>query len=236
MHDAMLFLLPHFTLKIAMSNRTLNLDDALYRYLLDVSLREHPAQAALRSATRDHPDARMQIAPEQGQFMAILAKLLGARRTLEIGVFTGYSALSVALALPDDGRVLACDVSQEYTDIGRPFWDAAGIAHKIDLRIAPAIDTLDALIADGQGGRFDFAFIDADKTGYDAYYERCLVLLRSGGLIAIDNTLWSGKVAQPPDDADTAALQALNRKLHNDQRIDLSLLPIGDGLTLARKR
>ncbi len=232
----MLFLLFYFTLKIAMSNRTLNLDDTLYRYLLDVSLREHPAQTALRSATRDHPYAQMQIAPEQGQFMALLAKLLGARRTLEIGVFTGYSALSVALALPDDGRVLACDVSQEYTDIGRPFWEAAGVAHKIDLRIAPAIDTLDALIADGQGGGFDFAFIDADKTGYDAYYERCLVLLRGGGLIAIDNTLWSGKVAQPPDDADTAALQALNRKLHNDQRIDLSLLPIGDGLTLAHKR
>jgi predicted O-methyltransferase YrrM len=219
-----------------MSNRTLNLDDDLYQYLLDASLREHPALADLRALTLKHPLARMQIAPEQGQFMALLVKLLGARRTIEIGVFTGYSALAVALALPEDGRVIGCDISTEYTDIGRPFWDKAGVAHKIDLRIAPALGTLDALIAEGQTGAFDFAFIDADKTGYDGYYERCLRLLRSGGLIAVDNTFWGGKVALPADDDDTAALQEFNRKLHYDERVDLSLLPLGDGLTLARKR
>jgi predicted O-methyltransferase YrrM len=220
----------------AMSNRTLNLDDPLYQYLLDVSLREHPVLAELRAATHDHPLARMQIAPEQGQFMALLVKLTGARRTLDIGVFTGYSALAVALALPPEGVVVGCDISSEYTDVGRQHWDKAGVRHKIDLRIAPAIDTLDALLAQGQSGAFDFAFIDADKTGYDAYYERCLRLLRAGGLIAVDNVLWNGRVAQAADDADTAAIQAFNRKLHHDERIDLSLLPVGDGLTLARKR
>jgi predicted O-methyltransferase YrrM len=220
----------------AMSNRTLNLDDPLYQYLLDVSLREHPVLAQLRAVTHDHPLARMQIAPEQGQFMALLVKLTGARRTLDIGVFTGYSALAVALALPPDGVVTGCDISREYTDVGRLHWDKAGVGHKIDLRIAPALDTLDALLAQGQSGAFDFAFIDADKTGYDAYYERCLRLLRAGGLIAVDNVLWNGRVAQAADDADTAAIQAFNRKLHHDERIDLSLLPVGDGLTLARKR
>jgi predicted O-methyltransferase YrrM len=220
----------------AMSNRTLNLDDPLYQYLLDVSLREHPVLAELRAATHDHPLARMQIAPEQGQFMALLVKLSGARRTLDIGVFTGYSALAVALALPPDGVVTGCDINREYTDVGRLHWDKAGVGHKIDLRIAPALDTLDALLAQGQSGAFDFAFIDADKTGYDAYYERCLRLLRAGGLIAVDNVLWNGRVAQTADDADTAAIQAFNRKLHHDERIDLSLLPVGDGLTLARKR
>ena len=219
-----------------MSSRTLNLDDTVYQYLLSHSLREHPAQVALREATRTHPHAMMQISPEQGQFMALLIRLLGARRTIEIGVFTGYSALSVALALPDDGKVLACDISDEYTRIGVPHWKAAGVAHKIDLQLAPALTTLDARINAGEQGQYDFAFIDADKSGYDAYYERCLTLLRIGGLIAIDNTLWSGKVATPAEDADTAALQALNSKLHRDERVDISMLPIGDGLTLARKR
>ena len=219
-----------------MSRHTIELDDVLQRYLIDHSLREHPAQAALRAATASHPHAGMQISPEQGQFMALLIRLIGARRALEIGVFTGYSALAVALALPDDGRLLACDISDEYTRVGRPFWQQAGVAQKIDLRLAPALATLDAQLAEGAAGRFDFAFIDADKSGYDAYYERCLLLLRPGGLIAIDNTLWSGAVARPAQDADTAALQRLNAKLHLDQRIDLSLLPIGDGLTLARKR
>jgi len=219
-----------------MSSRTLTLDDTLYGYLLDHSLREHPEQVALREATRAHPRAGMQISPEQGQFMTLLVRLIGARRAIEIGVFTGYSALTVALALPDDGRLLACDVSDEFTAVGRPHWARAGVAHKIELVLAPALTTLDARLAAGEAGGYDFAFIDADKTGYDAYYERCLQLVRPGGLIAIDNTLWSGRVAAEATDADTVALQGLNRKLHGDERIDLALLPVGDGLTLARRR
>ena len=219
-----------------MSTRTLNLDDVLYQYLLDESLREHPVLAELRAATRGLPSASMQIAPELGQFMALLVRLIGARRTLEIGVFTGYSALAVALALPDDGHVTACDVNEEYAKIARDHWQKAGVAHKIDLHLAPALDTLDALLADGQAGCYDFAFIDADKSNYDGYYERCLALMRGGGLIAIDNVLWGGAVAHPAQDPATGAIQALNRKLHGDDRIDLSLLPLGDGLTLARKR
>jgi caffeoyl-CoA O-methyltransferase len=219
-----------------MAHRTLQLDDALYDYVLAHSLREHPAQIALREATKDHPHAGMQIGPEQGQFMALLARILGARRAIEIGVFTGYSALTVALALPDDGYLLACDISDEYTRIGKPYWQAAGVAHRIDLRIGPALQTLDARLAAGEAGAYDLAFIDADKTAYDAYYERCLELVRQGGVIAIDNVLWSGSVARPAKTADTKALQALNDKLHRDERVDLSLLPIGDGLTLARKR
>lgn len=220
-----------------MARRTLTLDDTLYDYLLAHTLREHPAQVALREATAAHRFAGMQISPEQGQLMALLVRLLGATRTLEIGVFTGYSALTVALALPPGGRVLACDISDEYTRIGRPFWTQAGVADRIDLRLAPALTTLDAALAAGEAGTYDFAFIDADKTGYDAYYERCLRLVRAGGLIAIDNVLWGGAVARPADgDADTAALQALNAKLHRDDRVDLVMLPLGDGLTLARKR
>ena len=168
--------------------------------------------------------------------MAMLVRLIGARRTIEVGVFTGYSALTVALALPEDGKVLACDISDDFTRVGVPHWQSAGVAHKIDLQLAPAVSTLDARITAGEQGQYDFAFIDADKSSYDAYYERCLVLLRVGGLIAIDNTLWSGKVAAPSEDVDTKALQALNRKLHSDERVDISMLPIGDGLTLARKR
>ncbi|MGS1121079.1 class I SAM-dependent methyltransferase [Rhodanobacter sp. UC4436_H3] len=219
-----------------MSRRSLNLDDTLYRYLLDHSLREHPQQLALREATAAHPRAQMQISPEQGQFMALLVKLIGARRCIEVGVFTGYSALSVALALPEDGHLLACDISAEFTAVGQPFWARAGVAHKIELRLAPARETLDACLAAGDAGNYDFAFIDADKTGYDDYYERCLRLLRPGGLLAIDNVLWGGAVAQPASDDDTRALQALNDKLHHDERIDLSMLPLGDGLSLARKR
>jgi caffeoyl-CoA O-methyltransferase len=220
-----------------MSRRTLNLDDTLYDYLLSVSLREHPQLTKLREATRTHPRAAMQISPEQGQLMGLLVRLIGARRTIEIGVFTGYSALAVALALPPDGRILACDVSDEYTAIGRPYWAEAGVLPKIDLVIAPALATLDAKLAAGEAGTYDFAFIDADKSSYGAYVERCLQLLRPGGLIAIDNVLWSGRVARPAEsDVDTAALQELNRRLHADERVDIAMLPIGDGLTLARKR
>ena len=220
-----------------MSNRTIDLTDALYDYLLSVSLRETDLQRRLREETAALPMARMQISPEQGQFMALLARLLGARRVLEVGVFTGYSSLAVALALPADGRIVACDVSEEWTAVARRYWAEAGVAGRIDLRLAPAVDTLDALIAGGGAGTFDLAFIDADKTAYLDYYERALELLRPGGLLMTDNTLWSGRVADPEvGDADTVALRHYNEHLHRDARIDLSLVPIGDGLTLARKR
>ncbi len=219
-----------------MTLRTIQVDKRLYDYLLGASLREHPAQTALREATLGHAHAGMQIAPDQGQFMALLVKLMGARRTIEVGTFTGYSALTVALALPEDGRVLACDISDDYTRIGRPFWKQAGVEHKIELVLAPAVDTLEARLKAGEAGAYDFAFIDADKASYDAYFEHCLMLVRAGGLIALDNTLWSGAVARPAQDADTAALQVLNAKLRRDERIDLALLTVGDGLTLARKR
>jgi predicted O-methyltransferase YrrM len=218
------------------TRRTVQIDDPLFEYVLANSLREHPAQAALREATASHPRAGMQISPDQGQFMALLVKLLGARRAIEIGTFTGYSALTVALALPDDGRLLACDISDEYTRVGRPFWEQAGVAHKIDLVLAPALATLDARLAAGEAGSYDFAFIDADKASYDDYYERCLQLVRPGGLVALDNMLWGGAVAHVAKDADTAALQALNSKLQRDGRIDHALLTVGDGLALARKR
>lgn len=220
-----------------MSRRTLNLDDRLHDYVVRHN-REHPELAKLREATAAHPRANMQISPEQGALLQMLVKLTGARRTIEIGVFTGYSALAVALALPADGRILACDVSDEYTRVGRPYWERAGVAGKIELVLEPAVHTLDARLAMGEAGRYDFAFIDADKASYDDYVERCLRLLRPGGLIAIDNVLWSGRVLERVDaavDADTAALQQLNAKLAADDRVDLALLPIGDGLTLARK-
>ncbi|MGZ8254149.1 MAG: class I SAM-dependent methyltransferase [Burkholderiaceae bacterium] len=221
-----------------MSRRTLTLDDALHDYVIEHGVREHPELAALREATREHPRAGMQISPEQGQLLQLLIQMLGARRTIEIGVFTGYSALAVALVLPDDGRLLACDISDEYTRVARPYWKRAGVEHRIELVLEPAVNTLDARIAAGQSGQYDFAFIDADKSNYANYYERCLKLLRTGGLIAFDNVLWSGRVARPaePGDADTLALQQLNNALHGDARIDLALLPIGDGLTLARTR
>jgi predicted O-methyltransferase YrrM len=220
-----------------MSNRSIVLTDTLYDYMNDVALREPPLLLALREETAELTQRSMQISPEQGQFMALLARLIGARECLEVGVFTGYSSLATALALPDDGRIVACDVSEEWTAVARRYWQRAGVEHKIDLRLAPATGTLDGLIAAGHGGTFDFAFIDADKTNYLAYYERTLVLLRTGGLALIDNTLWSGRVADPEvADADTVALRHFNEVLHRDERVDISLLPLGDGLTLARKR
>ncbi len=220
-----------------MSTRSISLTDALYDYLLAVSLRETEIQRRLREETAANPMSRMQISPEQGQFMALLARLIGARRCIEVGVFTGYSSLAVALALPADGSIVACDVSEEWTAVARRYWAEAGVARKIDLRLAPALETLDSLLAAGDGGSFDLAFIDADKTNYLGYYERVLELLRPGGLVVIDNTLWSGRVADSEvADADTVALRHFNERLHHDDRVDLSLLPVGDGLTLARRR
>jgi predicted O-methyltransferase YrrM len=221
----------------SMTNRTLPLDDRLYRYLLDHSLRETPLMHELRELTARHEMARMQIAPEQGQFMALMVELLGARRIIEIGTFTGYSALCLAQAMPEDGRLICCDLNKEWTAIAQDFWARAGVAARIDLRIGPALETLDALIEAGDAGRFDMAFIDADKTNYHHYYERCLTLLRPGGLVMFDNTLWGGAVADTDEqDEDTRALRDLNRLLHRDERVGLSLVPIGDGLTLARRR
>ena len=219
-----------------MNDRNVKLDERLYRYLQDHSLREHPVLAELRAATAGMKHAGMQVAPEQGQLMALLARAVGAKRAIEVGVFTGYSALAVALALPADGRLVACDVNEEWTAIARRHWEKAGVASRIDLRLAPAQGTLDSLIAAGESGTYDFAFIDADKGRYAAYYERCLALLRKGGLIVADNTLWSGKVADPAaGDADTKALRAFNDAVHRDARVAMSLLPIGDGVTLALK-
>ncbi|QJB44102.1 class I SAM-dependent methyltransferase [Dolichospermum flos-aquae] len=219
-----------------MSKQTLGLEQSLYDYLLSVSLREADILTQLRQETAQMPMSQMQISPEQGQFMALLVKLIGAKKTLEVGVFTGYSSLVVALALPADGKIVACDVSEEYTSVARRYWQDAGVADKIDLHIAPALETLDKLLTAGETGTFDFAFIDADKSNYDNYYEQCLELIRPGGLIAIDNVLWSGKVADTEiQDNQTNKIRALNRKLHQDSRITLSLVPIADGLTLAMK-
>lgn len=219
-----------------MSNRTITIDDRLYEYLLGVSLREPGVLVRLRAETMKLPRAGMQISPEQGQFMALLVKLMGARLVLEIGTFTGYSALAMALALPADGRLVACDVSEEWTATARRYWKEAGVDARIELRLAPALQTLRELLEAGSAGSFDLIFIDADKGNYLAYYEPGLDLLRPGGLIAVDNTLWDGRVADDAvDDDDTRAIRAFNAALHDDARVDLSLVPIGDGLTLARK-
>jgi caffeoyl-CoA O-methyltransferase len=220
-----------------MTRKTLNLSDSLYEYLLETSLREPLILQQLRQETAGMSNARMQISPDQGQFMGLLIQLMGAHRALELGVFTGYSALCVALALPPQGQLIACDVSKEYTSIAQRYWQKAGVDHKIQLQLGPALRTLDQLLQEGQTGTFDFAFIDADKQNYDLYYERCLQLLRPGGLICIDNVLWSGRVADPEaQDASTEAIRALNHKIHQDGRVILSLVPIGDGLLLARKQ
>ena len=220
-----------------MSRRTLPLNDALYEYLLEVSLREPEVLRRLRAETARHPRAEMQIAPEQGQFMALLVRLIGARRVLEIGTFTGYSALWMALALPPDGRLVACDVSAEYTAVARRYWEAAGVADRIELRLGPALDTLEALLDEGAAGTFDLAFIDADKASYDAYYERALQLVRPGGLILLDNLLMGGRVADPSNrEPSVEAIRRLNEKLCRDLRVDYALLPLADGLGLARRR
>jgi predicted O-methyltransferase YrrM len=218
-------------------SRMITMTPALHAYLTEVSVREPDVLRRLREETAALPRAGMQILPDQGTFMALLIRLIGARHCLEIGTFTGYSSLAVALALPADGRVVCCDVSQEYTDVARRYWAMAGVADRIALHIGPARETLDRLLAEGEGQRFDFAFIDADKENYGHYYEAALRLVRPGGLIAIDNVLWGGAVADPAkNDPDTAALKALNHKLHGDERVDLCMLPLGDGLTLARIR
>lgn len=220
-----------------MSNRTLSMTDEIHRYLLAHSVREPEVLARLRSVTSVMPDANMQIGPEQGQFMALLARLIGARRCIELGVFTGYSSLVVALALPEDGRLVACDINEKWTSIARQFWREAGVEKKIELKLQPAQKTLEELLAAEGEGKYDYAFIDADKPRYSEYYELLLRLIRPGGLILADNTLWSGKLADPDvNDADTLALRAFNTKLLDDDRVDISLVPIGDGLTLARKR
>ena len=220
-----------------MSTQSIGLPDELHEYLLSVSLREPEVMQRLREETAEHPRSNMQIAPEQGQFLQFLVQLIGARRTIEVGVFTGYSALAVASVLPPTGTLVACDVSEEYTTVARRYWEEAGVADRIDLRIAPAEETLAALIDDGQDGTFDFSFIDADKEGYDTYYEQSLRLLRPGGVIALDNVFRSGRVADPDvEDESVRAIQRLNEKIHDDERVDLSVLPLADGVTLAMKR
>lgn len=221
-----------------MSNRILSLTENLHRYLISVGVRDSEILQQLREENATQPRAVMQIAPEQGQFMGLLVQLLGVKKALEIGVFTGYSSLIVAMALPADGRLIACDISHEYTAMARRYWRKAGVEHKIDLRIAPALETLDGLIAEGHGNSFDFAFIDADKSNYDNYYERSLQLVRPGGLMVLDNVLWSGRVADSPEAQDnrTKRIHALNQKIHGDERVTMSLLPVADGLMLAMKR
>lgn len=220
-----------------MSTQTLNLTEALHRYLLSISLREHDLLGKLREETARMPNSNLQISPEQGQLMGLLARLVGARRYLEIGVFTGYSSLCMALAMPPDARITACDLSEEYTAVARRYWQRAGAADRVDLRLGVALETLDELLREGRSGTYDMAFIDADKANYPAYYEHCLALVRPGGLIAVDNTLWSGRPIDSGDRSeDTEAIRAFNQSLHQDPRVDLSLVPIGDGLTLARKR
>jgi predicted O-methyltransferase YrrM len=220
-----------------MTNKTVNLDERLYRYLLSVSLREPEVLRELREETAALPDAGMQVAPEQGQFMALLARLTGARRVLEVGVFTGYSSTAFALALPEDGRITACDLSEAWTAVARRYWAKAGVSDRIELHLGPALETLDRLIGAGESGRYDLAFIDADKENSLSYYERCLQLLRPGGLLLVDNALWDGKVADPDaDDADTRAIRELNLRARDDARVEISLLPLADGLLLALKR
>ncbi|MEE2657190.1 MAG: class I SAM-dependent methyltransferase [Candidatus Latescibacterota bacterium] len=220
-----------------MSSRNNNISEKLGDYILAHTLRDRPELKALREETAQLPNAGMQISPDQGQLMALLVRATGARRAIEVGTFTGYSAMVVAAALPDDGVLVACDISEEYTSVGRRHWERASLTSKIDLRIGPAAKTLDAMIAAGEAGAYDMAFIDADKENYPNYYERCLALLRRGGLILVDNVLWGGRVVEPDNDEEsTVAIRKLTEMMHGDKRIDFSLLPVGDGLSLAVKR
>jgi len=220
-----------------MSSRSIGLSDELHEYLLSVAVREPDVLRRLRAETALLESAGMQISPEQGQFMALLVQLIGARRVLEVGTFTGYSATRVALSLPEDGELIACDVSEEWTSIALRYWQEAGVDHKITLHLRPAVDTLQMLVDEGQRDSFDFAFIDADKENYDRYVEYALQLVQTGGVIGIDNVLWGGAVIDAErQDESTRAIRALNRKLSTDERVDISLLPVGDGLTLLRKR
>jgi predicted O-methyltransferase YrrM len=223
--------------RVFMSNQTINLTDDLYNYLLSISLRESELLANLRAETAQHERSSMQMSPDEGQFLAFLIKLIGAKRTIEVGVYTGYSSLWLALALPDDGHLIACDVNEQWTSIARRYWQAAGIEHKIDLHLAPAQETLQKLLDNGQQNRFDFVLIDADKENYAIYYEQCLQLVRPGGLIVVDNVLWYGRVVDDSiQDKGTQAIRAINKKLHSDTRVDISLVAVGDGVTLLRKR
>ena len=220
-----------------MSAETLNLTPAVYHYLQTISLREHPILRKLREATHRRNDRNMQISPEQGQFMGLLIELLGAKKALDIGTYTGYSALVVALSMPLNGKVISCDLNAATSTIAQQYWQAAKMEHKIEMRLAPALETLDKLLQAGENETFDFSFIDADKFNYPHYYEKSLQLLRSGGLIAIDNVLWGGSVADPNDqDKQTCVIRDLNAQLLHDERVTLCMLPIGDGLTLLRKR
>ena len=220
-----------------MSNRTLPLNDELYEYLLSSSLRESDLLRRLRQETAQNPYARMQISPEQGQFLAFLVKLIQASKTIEIGVFTGYSSLCVALALPEDGRIVACDISEEYTSMAQRYWREAGIEKKIELHLAPALKTLDRLFEQGQGSSFDLVFIDADKENYIPYYECSLRLVRAGGLIVVDNVLWGGSVIdEQKQDAETKAIREFNKHVSQDPRVELSMLPLADGVTLALRK
>jgi len=220
-----------------MSNKSIGLDQVLQDYLLEQSLREHELLAELRAETATLPEVNMQIAPEQGQFMALLARLIGVRQYLEVGTFTGYSALAIMLALPESAEATCLDVSKEWTDTARRYWQRAGLEPRMHLHLAPASDTLERLISEGRSGHYDMAFIDADKTGYPTYYERCLQLVRPGGLILVDNTLWDGHVADSRrNDEDTRAIRDFNRQVRDDERVDLSLLPLADGVTLLRRR
>eukprot|EP01114_Cavostelium_apophysatum_P000864 TRINITY_DN1075_c0_g1_i3.p1 TRINITY_DN1075_c0_g1~~TRINITY_DN1075_c0_g1_i3.p1 ORF type:complete len:220 (+),score=27.90 TRINITY_DN1075_c0_g1_i3:37-696(+) len=219
-----------------MSKTCTSYDDALYNYMLSVSLREPEVLKKLREETSKHPRAVMQISADEGQFLALLIKTMRAKKTIEIGVFTGYSSISVALALPADGRIVACDISEEFTNIAKRYWKEAGVENKIDFRLAPAIETLNGLIANGETGTFDFAFIDADKPNYGLYYEKCLELVRSGGIIAIDNVFWHGEVTKESASTENQKIRELNAKLGKDERIEVSMVAIGDGVTLAYKK